>query len=375
MKYIRVKKVLTRYEKNDFIELSHKLYDGCPYYIPDLDTDIRALFKTDKSMDDIEIQPFIAYDSYGKAVGRIVGIINHKVNRKCNNKNVRFGYIEFIDDLSVSDALLKAVEKWGKERGMNHIQGPMGICDFDKEGMLIEDFDQMSSMITIYNPPYYPKHLEKLGYEKEVDWIQVKIDIPKEVPARYARVAHYSKEMFELHVKKITKKEVFNRYGKEIFELLNTAYEPIFGFSKLSNEQIHTFIKKYIPLMDTELIPIVENEKGEVVGVAITMGSLSNTIRKCKGKLFPTGWFHLLRSIMWKHEEKVEMMLIAVRPDYQGLGVNALFFDDLIPIYNRLGYTWAETGPQLESNIKELNQWKPLKPQYVKRRRCYRKEI
>lgn len=377
MNKIQVKKVETKREMNDFVRLPRELYEGCPYYVPDLEMDIRETFDPRKNagLEFSDIQPFIAYDADGKAVGRIAGIINHRANEKWKTKNVRFGLIEFIDDPDVSAALLHAVEAWGKERGMEHIQGPMGIFDFDKEGMLVEDFDQLGSMITIYNPPYYPKHLEALGYEKEVDWVQIRIDVPEEVPAKYARVAKLSKEMFGLHVRKLTQKDIAQGYARKVFELLNQAYAPLFGYTELSDRQIDDYAKRYIPLMDLELVPIIENEAGELIGVAITMTSLSHALQKSEGRLLPFGWFHLVRALKWKRDEKAELFLIAVRPDYQGLGVNALVFDDLIPIYNKLHIRWAETGPQLETNVKELSQWKPLNPSFTKRRRCYTKRI
>lgn len=378
MNEIDIRKVSTKKDLRDFVQLPYKLYAGNSCYVPDLESDIYNVFNPSQNsgLEFTDIMPFMAYDAQGNAVGRIVGIINHRANQKWNTRNVRFGLIEFVDDRRVSVALLSAVETWGKEHGMEQIQGPMGIFDFDKEGMLVEDFDQLSSMITIYNPPYYPAHLEALGYEKEVDWIQVCIEIPKEVPEKYARVARLSKEMFGLTVRKLTHADIYKRgYGRKVFELLNQAYASLFGYTELSDRQIDEYVNRYLPLIDKRLIPVVENDKGEIVGVAITMGSLSHALRKAKGRLFPFGWYHLLKALKWKREEKVDMLLIAVRPDYQGLGVNALFFDDLIPIYNQYHFRYAETGPQLEDNVKELSQWGPLHPAYTKRRRCYKKKL
>lgn len=377
MEKVRVKKVKTRREMNDFVKLPGRIYADCPNYVPDLEMDVRETFSSrNVGLESSDIQPFIAYNEKGTPIGRIAGIINHCANKKWQTKNVRFGFIEFIDDKAVSAALLNAVEQWGKEQGMECIQGPMGIFDFDKEGMLIEDFDKMGSMITIYNPPYYPKHMETLGYEKEVDWVQISIEIPKEVPPKYARVAKLSKEMFRLRVRKLTDTDIHQYgYGKKVFHLLNLAYAPLFGYTELTDKQIDLYLKRYIPLVDKRFLPIIENEAGEVVGAVITMNSLSKALQKTKGKLFPLGWFHLLRALKWKKEEKAELLLIAVHPDYQGLGVNALFFDDLIPIYNQSHIKWAETGPQLENNVRELTQWKPLHPTFTKRRRCYKKNI
>ena len=361
----------------DFIRLPYYIYRDCRQYVPELESDVRDLFNPQKNpaYSFSEIQPFIAY-SHEVAVGRIVGIINRKANEKWKRQCVRFSMMEFIDDPDVSKALLEAVSQWGLSKGMNTIQGPMGITDFDKEGMLVEDFDLTGSMNTVYNPDYYPRHLEAMGFEKEVDWVQIRINIPEEVPVRYARTAQYVREQIGLRVIKLTNNDIYQRdYGRKVFDLLNESYKPIFGFSELSAAQMDIFIDKYLRLIDKQLIPVVVNAEEEVVGVAITMGCLSQAMQKAKGRLWPFGWWPLLKALKWQREDNAEMLLVAVRPDYQGMGVNALFFDDLIPIYNKYGFRWAETGPQLEDNVRELSQWKPLKPEYVKRRRCYKKLI
>lgn len=377
MEKIDVVKVSSKRQLDDFIGLPATIYRDCQQYVPDLESDTRSLLdpKRNPAFEFSAIQPFVAYCG-GSAVGRIVGIINRKANERWQTRNVRFALIEFVDDRRVSAALLQAVAEWGRSLGMDRIEGPLGITDFDKEGMLIEDFDLTGTMSTIYNPPYYHLHLEALGFGKEVDWLQVRIEVPREVPARYARTAQYAREQIGLRVVKLTNSQILRGgYGKKVFDLLNTAYSPLFGFSQLSERQVDDFLRKYLSLIDKRLIPVVLNAEGEVVGVAVTMGCLSQAMRKARGRLWPMGWWHLLKALKWRREGSAEMLLIAVRPDYQGLGVNALFFDDLIPIYNQLGFRWAETGPQLEDNVRELSQWKPLKPQYVKRRRCYTKKI
>ena len=377
MKKIDVIKVDNKQRMDDFLKVTKIVYKGCDQYVPDLESDVRNIFRPEKNpgIKFSIIQPFVAYKD-DMPVGRIVGIINRKANDTWKKKNVRFSMIEFIDDQDVSKALLDTVCKWGAAQGMDTIQGPLGITDFDKEGMLIEDFHLMGSINTIYNPEYYPRHMEALGYTKEVDWVQIRINIPKDIPGRYSRVAQYAKEQMGLRVIKPNNDLVYRQgYGKKVFDLLNEAYAPLFGFSKLSDEQIDFFLHKYLSIIDKQLIPIVVDEQNEVVGVAITMGSLSQSMRKAKGRLFPMGWYHLLKALRWKPEDNAEMLLIAVKPELQGLGINALFFDNLIPVYNKYGFKWAEIGPQLEANVRELSQWKPVKPELVKRRRCYRKEI
>ncbi len=377
MEEIKVVKVGSKQEMDDFLNVTDKIYAGCSQYVPDMRSDVRAMFNSigDASQRTSEAQPFVAYRGQ-EVVGRVVGVVNKKANDTWKTHNVRFSMIEFIDDLAVSKALLDAVEAWGKAQGMDKLQGPMGVTDFDKEGMLVEDFELRGSMTAYYNPAYYPKHMEQLGFEKEVDWLQIRINIPKEVPARYVRVAQYAREQFGLKVKFAKRHEVQKgEYGPKIFKLLNEAYAPIFGFSAFSQKQAQMFLDKYVPLFKMDMVPLVENDQGELVGIAVTMPSLTEALQKSHGRLWPTGWYHLLKSLKWKHEDNTEMLLVAVRPDYQGLGVNALFFDKLIPIYNKYDIKWAETGPQLEDNVRELTQWKPLHPETVKRRRCWMRKI
>ena len=374
---VEVRKVTCQQDRDDFVRLPRMMYHGVTQYVPDLERDIAGIIcrKDNPGLEFSNVQFFVAYRD-DVPVGRIAGIVNRKANEHWKQRVVRFGLIEFIDDQDVSRALLEAVGQWGRELGMNTLQGPMGITDFDKEGMLVEDFHLTGTMNTIWNPDYYPRHMEALGFQKAVDWVQIRIQIPQETPLRYSRTAQYVREQIGLRVVKLSSSDVDKgNYGQRVFQLLNQAYEPIFGFSSLTAQQIDYFLDKYLKLIDLRLIPVVLNEKDELVGVAITMGSMTKAMQKANGRLWPMGWYHLIKALKWKHADSAEMLLIGVRPDYQGMGVNALFFDDLIPIYNQYGFKWAETGPQLEDNVRELSQWKPLKPEYVKRRRCYKKLI
>lgn len=361
---------------NDFARLPDRLYRDSPQYVPDMEQDIRDAFNPMKNagLQFCEVQPFVAY-MWSTPVGRIVGIINHRANEKWGVRCVRFGMIEFIDHEEVSQKLLAAVEQWGCERGMNCIQGQLGITDFDKEGMLVEDFDLTGAMTSIYNHAYYPRHMDALGYQKAVDWIQLRVEVPKQLPERFLRVARLAKEKFGLRVRVMTKKDVRGDYARRAFALFNQCYSQLFGFTEFTSEQTEEFIKKYFQLVDLRLVPIVENKEGEIVGIAVTMVSLVEALQKSRGRLWPLGWWHLLKALRFRKADHAEMLLIAVRPDYQGLGVNALFFEHLIPIYNEYGIRRAETGPQLEDNIKALSQWKAFNPQAVKRRRCYKKKI
>ena len=376
MKTLKIASVSKGKTLRDFIAFPKKLYAGNGQYVPDLDADVRDVFnpKKNRGLEFSEVEGFVAYRGE-EPVGRVMAIVNHHANEKWKVRVVRFGYLDFIDDAEVSQALLDKVAEWGRERGMDSIQGPLGITDYDKEGMLMSDFGLLGSMATYYNYPYYPKHMEALGYIKAVDWLSIRIAIPKELPKKYAHVAKLSAEMFDLKVRTLTKKEIKNGYIHKIFDLLNSAFSPLFGFSAFSPAQAEEYMNMYLPFVDTRMIPVVENAQGETVAVAVTIGSLSHALRHAKGRLLPWGWLSLLTSLKWKHEDTVDLLLIAVRPDLQGLGITAMLFAHLLPVFNEYGFKWAETGPQLEDNFKELSQWKPMNPEYVKRRRCWQKAI
>ncbi|MGM9692024.1 MAG: N-acetyltransferase, partial [Alloprevotella sp.] len=313
----------------------------------------------------------------GKVVGRVAAIINRRANERWGKKQVRFGWIDFIDDESVSSALIDTVVAWGRERGMTEIAGPLGFTDMDAEGTLIEGFDQLSTMATIYNYPYYPKHIERLGFEKAADWVEMKIYIPEGIPEKHRRIASIVSQKFGLRIRKIKSKYEALTSGitHKIFELINDAYEPLFGFSRMTQKQIDAYVKMYVPVLDLRMVTLVENAGGELVAVGISMPSLSKALQKAKGKLLPFGWWHLLKALFWKRPEALDLLLVAVRPDYQGKGVNALLFTDLIPVYRQLGFVYAESNPELEQNDKVQSQWQYFKTEQHKRRRCYRKDI
>lgn len=377
MKEIQIIRATSKKERKLFAEYGNRLYAQCPYAVPELAFDILDTFDAQKNAayEFCEAQLFLAVRG-SEIVGRVAAIINHRANETWDVKNVRFGYLDFIDDASVADALLHAVEEWGRERGMTSCQGPMGFTDFDKEGMLIEGFDRLGSITTYYNHPYYPEHMERMGYEKEIDWVQLRVAVPAQTPDRFLRVGELVQKRFGLTFRKLTRKLIEKEdYGRKIFHLLNEAYSPLFGYSKLSDKQIDSFVKTYLNLVNLRFVTIIHDPDGQLVGVGVTMGSLSRAMQKAKGRLLPFGWYHIIKAMRYKFDDTVEMLLIAVKPEYQGKGVNALLFCDLIPTYNEAGFKWAETAPQLENNMKELNQWDVLNPEYTKRRRCYRKKL
>ena len=375
---IEIKQVTTRRELKRFIRLNYEMYKDNPYSVPDLYEDMLNTFNREKNgaFDFCEADYFLAYRD-GKLVGRVAAIINHKANQTWNTKNVRFGWIDFIDDPEVSKALINTVEQWGKERGMTHIQGPLGFTDMDAEGMLIEGFEELSTMATIYNHPYYPKHMEQLGFEKAVDWVERKIYIPDAVPEKHLRIAKIVSEKYGLHVRKLrNKKDVMeNNTARRIFECINDAFAPLFGYSRMTDRQIDKYVKTYIPVLDLRMVSVVEDNDGNIIAAGISMPSMSHALQRAKGRMFPFGWWHLLKALKWGRDEMLDLLLIGVRPDYQGKGVNALIFADLIPVYNQLGFKYAESNVELEDNGKVQNQWQYFDVVQHKRRRCFRQDL
>ena len=375
---VEIKKVTTPSELKRFIRFNYEFYKDNAYSVPDLYDDMLNTFspKKNAAFEFCEADYFLAYRE-GQIVGRVAAIINHRANEQWNKHTVRFGWIDFIDDIEVSRALINAVKDWGKERGMNEIEGPLGFTDMDAEGMLVEGFDQLSTMATIYNYPYYPKHMEQLGLEKSADWVEMKIYIPEQIPEKHKRISDIIARKYDLHIRKLKSKKEVRESGvaHEIFRLINEAYAPLFGFSKMTERQIDQYVNMYVPVLDLRMVSIVENAQNEIVAVGISMPSLSRALQKAKGKLLPFGWWHLLKALMWKRPKVLDLLLVGVRPDYQGKGVNALLFTDLIPVYQQLGFEYAESNPELELNEKVQNQWQYFKTEQHKRRRCFKGDL
>lgn len=382
MSLIEIKKVESKKDLKTFIDFHYDLYEGNEYDVPNLFSDEMNTLSKDKNaaFEFCEAEYYLAYKD-GKLAGRVAAIINHKANNKWGKKSVRFGWIDFIDDREVSKALLDAVEKYGKEKGMEDMVGPLGFTDMDPEGMLTWGFDQLGTMPTIYNYPYYPEHIEALE-EFEVDnkYVEFKIMVPDTVPEKYAKIAMMIEKRYNLHVRKLTKKDVFQGgMGQKIFDLINDTYKDLYGYSELSQKQIDQLIKSYLGFLDFNLITCIEDWTGgehKLIGVGITMPSLAHALRKCRrGRLLPFGWFHVLRAIKMHKTNIVDLLLIGILPEYRAKGANALLFADLIPWYQKYGIEWGETQVELETNAGVQGQWGALTPVMHKRRKCYKKII
>ena len=382
MSLIEIRKVENKKDLKTFIDFHYDLYEGNEYDVPNLFSDEMNTLSKDRNaaFEFCESEYFLAYKD-GKLAGRVAAIINHKANERWNCKSVRFGWIDFIDDREVSKALLQAVEDYGKSKGMDNVVGPLGFTDMDPEGMLTWGFDQLGTMPTIYNYSYYPEHIEALdGYEVDNKYVEYKLIVPDTVPEKYAKIAVMIEKRYNLHVRKLTKKDVFQGgYGQKIFELINATYKDLYGYSELSQKQIDQLIHSYLSFLDFNLITCIEDwseADHKMVGIGITIPSLAKALQKCRrGRLFPFGWWHVLRAIKMHKTKIVDLLLVGILPEYRAKGANALLFADLIPWYQKYGIEWGETQVELETNAGVQGQWGALTPVMHKRRKCYKKII
>ena len=378
MSKIDIRRVTNRQELQQFIQFYYDLYRGNDYAVPYLYMDEMATLRKDKnpSFECCDAAYFMAFKD-GRLVGRVAAIINRRANERWDCRQVRFGWFDFEDDQEVSTALLKAVEDWGRSQGMTEIAGPMGFIDTDREGMLVEGFDELSTMYVNYNYPYYPQHMERMdGFDKANDWVELKVKVPEVVPDKFAKITEMVRKRYGLRVHKFTRKELIDEgWGRTIFDLLNETYKDLYGFSQLSDHQINTLVNDYIKIADLNLVTgVMDGDK--LVGFGITFPSFSQAMQKTRdGRFLPFGWWHILKVLKWHKTPLVDLLLIGVLPEYRSKGANALIFDDLIRWFQRYHFEWAITGPQMETNEGVLSQWQYLESFPIRRHRCYRKKL
>lgn len=374
---IVIKKVRDKTLLKKFVYFNINLYKGCEQYVPPLIYDEFATLNKEKNpaFDHCEAEYFLAYKN-DEIVGRIAAIINHKGNEIWKQKYARFSFVDFIDDAEVADKLFGTAESWARHKGITHIHGPMGFTDLDHEGLLIEGYDRISTMLTSYSYPYYKTHIERLGYVKDQDWNEYLIPIPKKIPERFERVGQVVQKRFGLIVKHFNDKKEITKYARGVFELLNLAYKDLYGYVELSDRQIDYYVNMYIPMLRLEFFTVVlRQEDHKLVGFGIGLPSLAKALQKAKGKFLPAGWYHLFRALKGNDNKVLDLLLIGVHPDYQGKGVNALVFNEFIPAANKLGFEVAESNPELALNNRVQSMWDGMNAEQHKKRRAYIKEL
>lgn len=375
---VEIREISTKKELKRFIQFANDLYSDCPFYCPPLFFDEMNCFTPEKNPA-LEVSDYKLWMAFrdNKPVGRIAGIINRKANEKWNYKHVRFGWFDFIDDLEVSKALLDTVAAWGKEKGMDALNGPVGFTDFDHEGLLLEGYEYPAVMASLYNYPYYVKHIDAYGLTKEADWVEIQAYPPKDgCPERLSRIAEVVKQRSHVRVDKIkNSRELVRKYGIEYMDVIDEAYQKLYNFQPMTDAQKNYYKKMYFPLLNFDFVTIVVNEKDEIVGVGLGMPDISNALRKCGGRLFPFGWYHILKALKAKKMDVFSFLLVAIRPDYQDKGIMALLFQDQIPIINQYGIKILETTNILETNTKNIANFTQFDHKIHKRHRAYIKPI
>ena len=387
MATIEIKKVENRRDLKRFIDLHYELYRGNPYDAPNLYVDEQQTLSPwvkdpNAAFEFCDVEYYLALKE-GKVVGRVAAIINTRYNEQWQRQAVRFGWLDLIDDIEVMRALLGAVEDFGRRRQMKEIIGPLGFTDMDPEGMLIYGFEELSCMATEYNHPYYPELMKQMeGYEKDNDYVEYKLYVPKEgMPEKFVKVSEMIMKRYNLQIKKLTKREIFGpeQYGQRVFDVINNTFGHLYGYSRMSQKQIDQYIKMYFKVLDLNMVTLIEDHSladHPVVGVGITLPSLTKALQKCrKGRLWPFGWWYILRALKFHKTDIVDCLLIGVLPEYRQKGANALLFYDLIPIYQKYGFVWGETHVEMETNGKVQSQWGYLEHEQHKRRRCFKKNL
>ena len=370
-----VKQVSTRKELKAFVHFPNELYKGNPYYVPQIESMDRDTLnpKKNHAFEVCEGICWLAYDEKGEVVGRVAGIINRRYNEKTGEKICRFGWIDFIDNQDVSRALIRTVERYARNRGMNIINGPMGFLEFDPAGILVEGFDQLPTAYGKYNAPYYEKHLLDLGYTKDVDFVEYRILVPNVIPNRYARMAKIVSEKYGLHQAPLLKHSDINPYIDGVFQCMNAAYSNLHGFSELTPGQCKDLKKQFLNNVNVDYLSIILDADDKVVGFGVAMPSLSKAMQKAKGSLFPFGFIHVLNAL--KHNDTLDLLLIAIDERYQNKGVNAMIFDKFAQGITKNGIKFIESTRELEDNTSVQNLWHYLDHNLTKRARTYKKQI
>jgi GNAT superfamily N-acetyltransferase len=371
---VQIKEVITLRELKSFIHFPFGLYRGNPNWVPTLQFDELNTLRRDKNpaFEHCEARYWLAYRD-GRIIGRVAAILNRRHIEKWGQRYMRFGWIDFIDDPSVSEALMRTVETWAKETGMIAVHGPLGFTDLDREGMLVEGFDELGTLATIYNHPYYPKHMNKLGYMKDTDWMEYELSVPPEPNETIARIAGIALRRNKLQLLELRNKKELLHYARELFQLLDDEYKHLYGVVPLTEKQIGAYIDQYFGFVTPDFVPMVMDQNKRMVAFGVVMPSLSRALQKTKGQLFPFGFIYLLRAL--RKNSRADLYLVAVRSEYQGKGVNAILMNKMHGVFNKLGITKVESNPELETNQNVQGQWKYYEKRQHKRRRVFIKHL
>ena len=374
MSDIKVKQVLNSSDLELFIKFPMELYKGNPYYVPPLINEEKSIWVKEENpaLQYSEAAQFLAYKGEN-IVGRIAVMINYKEEKELGIRKVRFGWLDFIDDIEVSKSLINTAIEYAKSKGISKIEGPMGFTNLDKAGMLTKGFDKLATMIGIYNYDYYPKHMEQLGLVKEKEWVEFEINFPDTLPDKVEKFSNLIAEKYELELVKFKSKKDILPLVEPMFKLLDDTYKHLSTYTPITQEQIKHYKEKYFKFIDKDYIVCIKDKYGSLISFAITMPSYSKALQKAKGKLFPFGWWHLLNA--GKKNDRANFYLIGIHPQYQKRGITAIIFKEIYETFKKKGVKFLETNPELEENASIQALWQDYHPTNHKRRRTYSLEI
>ena len=372
---VTIKEAVTGRDIRKFVHFPNEFYKDNKYYVPTLESADRDALdpKKNHAFEFCEGKYWLALDEGGRIVGRIAGIINHQYNAKTGVDYARFGFMDFVDDDEVVDALFDTVEAWAREKGMKVMNGPLGFLEFDASGVLVAGFDELPTAYGKYNFPYYESQLLRRGYAKDTDWVEYSITMPDDITEWFSRTAKLVSTRYKLHQAEIRNKKEMVSYFPQCAEVLNETYRNIHGFSELSKGQVDDLIGQFVPNLNIDFVSIVLDENDRVAGFGISMPSLSKAMQKCKGRLFPFGFIHILKAI--RHNDTLDLLLIGIRDEYKSKGVNAMIFDKIAPAVKGYGIKHLESTRELEDNTSVQNMWNRFENRLHKRARCYIKDL
>ena len=373
---IEVREVRTAKERRDFLEFPLKLYAGNPCFVPPLYGDEKKIFsKNYVYYDTCEAVYYIAYLD-GKPAGRISGILQKASNEIRNEKRVRFTRFDVIDNAEVSKALFGAVEKWALEKGMDTICGPLGFSDLEREGLLVSGFDMQSTFEEQYNAEYYMRHIEALGYEKEVDWLESRLYVPDDPSAleELDKMADFILRRYHLRFGEAKNVNDFiNRYADQLFELLDKSYSKLYGTVPFTEGMKKMIISNFRLAIDLRFVAVLLDENDRVVCLGVCFPGMADALAGGNGKLTPGTLLKLLKVI--KHPRVLDLGLVGVEHEYLNRGLMTVFISSFAKMIKEENIEYAETNLNLEDNFAIRNQWKRFKAIEHKRRRSYVKKL
>jgi len=371
---IVIQKVTSNRDLNRFIRFPFRLYSGCPQWVPPILMDEKRTLRKDKNpaFDHCKSCYWLAYKNK-KVAGRIAGIINEKYIEKWGNRYARFGWVDFIDDLEVSRALFNAVESWARQNGMTGIHGPLGFTDLDKEGLLIEGFEEPGTMLMLYNHAYYKEHIEKHGYTKDAEWVEYQIRTPEKIPEKIIRVGQLALKRGGFQLVEAKKPKDLKPFAHEVFEVLNDEYAELYGTVPLTEKQIDSYVKQYFSFIDPRFNKVILDKAGRVAAFGIALPSLTKALQKSRGRLFPIGFIYFLSAM--KNPTSLDLGLVAVRSEYRKLGLPAILMTETTKAAIESGIEFSESSGELEDNDRIQAFWRHYNARLHKRRRAYFKSL